>query len=72
MKLGQVFVRAMVPDEKGDWRSESVDVLDLDEQSFRVFVLDVLNRQGVVHALRDKIVDGDHLTLRRRKRLRAR
>ena len=60
MKRGQVFVRAK--DADGQW--DSVDVLDLDELSFRVFVLDLFDRQGAVVSLVEKEVPGEPIELR--------
>ncbi len=60
MKRGQVFVRAM--DETGRWGS--FDVLDLDEESFRVFVLHVFRMQGQVVGLSDSACPGEEITLR--------
>lgn len=59
MKRGQVFVRAQ--DETG--RFGSADVLDLDGESFRAFVLGVLFRAQIVTGLRDEAVEGDHIRL---------
>lgn len=43
----QVFVRARVAEN----RSDSVDVLDLDDESFRRFVLSVLYRYELITAM---------------------
>lgn len=66
MKREQVFVRAQAQDDKGEWQWASVDVFDLDEESWRAFVLDLFNRQGVVMALRDSVVKGDPVAFRAR------
>ncbi len=47
IEKGQVFVRAL--NSEGKW--DSVDALDLDEESFRRFVLTSLNRARVVSAM---------------------
>ncbi len=60
MKRGQAFVRAQDP--SGKWHA--ADVLDLDEASFRAFVLDMLHRVGVLHILKDEVVEGDDITYR--------
>ena len=60
MKRGQVFVRAQTP--SGKW--VSADVLDLDEQSFKLFVLDRMIHFGMVTILRDDVVIGEHLPYR--------
>lgn len=60
MKKGQIFVRAQRPN--GEW--DSVDVFDLDELSFRVFVMDLFDRQGAVVSLVEKKVPGDPIVLR--------
>jgi hypothetical protein len=57
VKRGQIFVRA----KNADGRVESADVLDLDEESFRVFVLDVLMRNGLVTSLKHEYVEGEHI-----------
>jgi hypothetical protein len=44
MKRGQIFVRAK--DKNGRWYS--ADALDLDQQSFNAFVLEMLRRHGAV------------------------
>lgn len=62
MKRGQVFVRAQ--DENGKW--QSIDVLDLDDESFRVFVVNMLMRGMLVTSITDENVDGEQITLRAR------
>ena len=62
MKRQQVFVRAQ--DETGKWFS--CDVLDLDDDSFRAFVADMLFRAGIVHGVRDEAVEGERITYRAR------
>ena len=56
----QVFVRAI----KADGSPGSVDVLDLDEISFRAFVLDMLMRQGAVVGVAN--LEGDPIVYRER------
>ena len=63
MKREQVFVRAQLPD--GSWNS--VDVMELDDESFRAFVFDVLMRAGLVFALKDEVVGGEHITYHAKK-----
>lgn len=63
MRRAQVFVRAQRPD--GRWAS--VDALDLDEASFRAFVLDCLRRVGAVVALSDAVAEGEEVVLRCRE-----
>jgi hypothetical protein len=46
---GQVFVRAMDP----NGRYHSADILDLDEESFRSFVIGVLFQNGLVSGLKN-------------------
>jgi hypothetical protein len=55
MKRGQVFVRGQRAD--GTWGN--VDAFDLDDESFRAFVLEILSRAGLVAAIREKYVDGE-------------
>lgn len=57
MKRGQVFVRA----EKKDGSFDSVDVLDLDDASFRAFVMDILVREALVVGILDEVVEGSPL-----------
>lgn len=49
MKKDQVFVRARLANGK----IAVCDVLDLDDESFRAFVIDVLFRHGLVFGIRD-------------------
>ena len=60
MKRKQVFVRAINKDGKWD----SVDVLDLDDISFRVFVIGVLFKNGLISGITDDAVPGDHIQLK--------
>jgi hypothetical protein len=62
MKRGQVFVRRQFAN--GRWGN--IDALDLDDVSFRAFVLDVLFRAGAVCGLRDEAIHGEPLTYRAR------
>ena len=57
MKRGQVFVRGRDPN--GKWGA--IDVLDLDEPSFRAFVMEMFKRAQIVVALKDESVEGDHI-----------
>lgn len=59
MKRNQVFVRAKFD----DGRRGTCDVLDLDDQSFRVFVMDLLIHVGLVTVIKDEGVEGDHIEL---------
>ncbi len=63
MKRGQVFVRGKLADDSFG----SIDVLDLDDESFRVFTLDMLDKAGLVVKLQDKVTCGEHLVLRARR-----
>jgi len=63
MKRGQVFVRA--EDENG--RRGTVDVLDLDEESFRVLVIDTMVAAGLLVGIIDELVDGKMIKLRVKK-----
>ena len=58
MRRGEVWIRASSADGT-KWGS--VDVLDLDEQSFRIWVVDKLIQMGMVVTLK---VDGGHINLR--------
>lgn len=60
MKRGQVFVRAT--DETGRWGT--VDVLDLDEDSFRAFVVETFVRAEVVTSIREEMVEGERIRYR--------
>lgn len=62
MKRQQVFVRAR--DDNG--RIFNCDVLDLDDASFRAFVVGKLHRAGIVVGMRDESIEGDHIELRAR------
>ncbi len=62
MKRGQAFVRGVLRDGS----IGTIDVLDLDDASFRAFVLDRLIRSEIVYAIRDEHVEGEHLTYRER------
>jgi hypothetical protein len=63
MKKQQVIVRAI--NKEGHW--DSIDVLDLDEASFRAFVIEMLYRLGVVYAIREDLVEGEHIQLKENK-----
>ena len=60
MKRLQVFVRAKSP--SGRWHS--ADVLDLDDASFRAFVMDVLFGAGLVCGIKPERVDTEEIKLR--------
>ena len=49
MQRGMVFVRAQSP--SGKWHS--ADVMDLDDESFRIFVLEMLRRKSIIHVTVD-------------------
>lgn len=59
MKRKQVFVRAKSP--SGKWHS--ADVLDLDDLSFRAFVMGVLHEAGLVVGIKDDFVAGNRIEL---------
>jgi hypothetical protein len=62
MKRGQVFARAQ--DETGRWGS--ADIFDLDEESFRAFIVGVLFRSGLVVGFKDELCAGQQLPCRTR------
>ena len=57
MKRNQIFVRAKSP--SGKWGSH--DVLDLDDKSFKAFVLDMLFRAGLVVGIKDEFVKEEEI-----------
>ena len=57
MKKDQVFVRAKSP--AGKWGNH--DVLDLDEQSFRAFVIEMFKRHGMVVHIKDEALEGEDI-----------
>lgn len=57
MKRKQVFVRAK--DSAG--RIGNADVLDLDEDSFRAFTMDILFRAGAVVGIKPDFVKGEEI-----------
>lgn len=59
MKRNQVFVRAKWPE--GGWGS--VDVFDLDDESFRAFVVEILEGNKLVLSLRASVVPGSEMEL---------
>lgn len=60
MKRGQVFVRAKDPE--GKWGN--ADVLDLDETSWRAWILEIwLMKTDAVVSLKPEFVDGPELEL---------
>lgn len=62
MRRGQVFVLAIKAD--GTWGS--VDALNLDDESFRAFILDRLLKAEVVAGLQDRH-SGELIILKERK-----
>jgi len=58
MKYEQVFVRAVT--KNGDW--DAVDVLKLDDASFRAFVIDVMLRAGFLAGIQPEFVEGPDIT----------
>lgn len=60
MKRKQVFVRAKIEvGEKVYW--VNADVFDLDEESFRAFVVGMLFRAGAVVGIKDEFIKTDHI-----------
>jgi hypothetical protein len=57
MRRGQVFVRAQTP--TGRW--VNADVLDLDELSYRAFIVEQLMRIGAVYSLKDNQAKGEEV-----------
>jgi len=68
MKRGQVFVCG----RRRDGSIGNIDALDLDDASFRAFVLDIFVGCGIVVAIKDEFADGDRLQYCERKDLEAR
>jgi hypothetical protein len=66
VKHGQVFVRGV----RADGTFGNIDALNLDDASFRAFVLDVLFRAGAVVGIKDEETRGEHITYRERDALR--
>ena len=62
IKRSQIFVRAK--NKAGKW--VNADVLDLDDESFRAFVMWRLMEADLVCSLKDYIVLGEPLVLRTR------
>ncbi len=60
MKRRQVFVRAL--DSNG--KMGATDVMDLDEESFRAFMVEVMLRNDLVVGIRESEVDGERIRLR--------
>jgi hypothetical protein len=52
MKYGQVFVRGK--NNTDEW--DSIDVLRLDDESFRAFVIDMLFRAGIVCGIKSEVL----------------
>ena len=63
MKRGQVFVRAL--DYKNQWIN--CDVLDLDDESFKAFIADILFKAGAVVGIKNEFCEGEEIKLRKRK-----
>lgn len=57
MKRGQVFVRAKSPSGKYGTH----DVLDLEDESFKAFVVEMLKRGGLVVSIKDEFVSGEEI-----------
>jgi hypothetical protein len=57
VKRQQVFVRAESP--SGKWGNH--DVLDLEDDSFKAFVIDRLMKAGVVTSIKSEFLDGDDI-----------
>lgn len=57
MKRGQVFVRAKSP--SGQWGTH--DVLDLEQESLNVFILDMLVRSKLVCSIKEDVVPGERI-----------
>lgn len=62
MKRNQVFVRA----RKADGSFGVVDILNLDDASFRTFITQILFDAGAVVGIFDEHVAGEHIELRER------
>jgi hypothetical protein len=60
MKRQQLFVRAQSP--SGKWHV--ADVYDLDEPSWRVFLLNLIARSRIGQELEDGFVPGEEVVLR--------
>jgi len=60
VKRRQVFVRAL--DSNG--KMGAADVMDLDEDSFRAFMVDVMFRAELVVGIRESEVQGERIRLR--------
>lgn len=60
MKRKQVFVRAY--DETG--KIGNADIFDLDEESFRAFVVGLLMRCDVVAGIKDEFVQEEYIKLK--------
>ena len=63
MKRGQVFVRGRLRDGS----IGNIDALDLDDASFRAFVLDRLMRWEMVVAVQDHLIVSDHIRYQERE-----
>lgn len=62
MRRGQVLVRAITVD--GGWGN--VDALDLDDESFRAFILILLCKAGVLASMSEEYC-GEEVILKERK-----
>jgi len=57
VKRGQVFVRG----RRRDGSIGNIDALDLDDASFRAFVLDRFIRCEIVTSIKDEFVEGERI-----------
>lgn len=62
IKLNQIFVRAK--NKRGKWIN--ADVMELDDESFRAFVMHRLFESGLVCGIRPDAVEGEPIVLRTR------
>jgi len=63
MKRGQVFVRG----RRRDGSIGNFDALDLDDASFRAFVLDLFVRCEIVVSVKDEFAEGERIKYAERK-----
>lgn len=59
-KRNQFFVRATTPTGK----VVSADIMDLDEESFRAFVVDVMYKYAMIVGIRPDLVEGEQIQYR--------
>jgi len=62
MKRGEVFVRGRLRDGS----IGNIDALDLDDTSFRAFVLDRFVRCEIVTSIKEELIEGDRIQYRER------